>query len=168
MKKVISYVLLLIFLYNTGGYYLWFKAEQFHIKSEIRKEIQTGIKHEFLTIITVPVNDESSIKWVELDKEFIFHDEMFDVVKIKSDKKTKQYYCINDKNEKQLIADFIKKESSQKKSENILQKVINNKYQTKPFTLNIFDYFINVDFYALVDHYCSITIDVRSSPPKIN
>ncbi len=162
MKRFISVILLFVFLYNISGYYIWFKLEQFNIKSEIR----SGSEVKKMTLFTVPLNFKSGIVWIEDNKEFIYHGEMFDVVKMKINNNVKYYYCINDKKEKQLIVDFIKKDKSQKKSENILQKVINNKYQIQPFTLIVYNHPTIINFGILLIHYKSKTKDIISPPPK--
>jgi hypothetical protein len=162
LKRIISVILLFVFLYNIGGYYIWFKLEQINIKSEIQNtsEVKT------LTLITVSLHGKSDIIWTEENKEFIYHGEMFDVVKVKTDNNSKYYYCINDKKEKQLITDFIKKDCSQKKSENILQKVMDNKYQTKPFALIVYNQPIIINYCTLNNNYTFNSSDIHSPPPK--
>ena len=91
---------------------------------------------------------------------------MYDIVKTKIINNVKYYYCINDKKEKQLITDFIKKDSLQKKSENILQKVINNKYQTQPLKLIFYNQSIKLHFCMISSNYISNINDIHSPPPK--
>jgi hypothetical protein len=122
MKQLLSFILPFVFLYNVGGYFLWFKMEQSHIQSEIRNEIQNGLNKDFLTVINVSAKDISAIEWIDNGKEFLYHGEMYDVVNIRSDKKTIQYECINDKNEEQLITDFCKKDNTHRKTENNVAK----------------------------------------------
>lgn len=162
LKRFISFILLFIFIYNIGGYYIWFRLEQYNIQSEI----QNGSQKKELTLISVPLNDKSSIIWTEENKEFIYHGEMYDVVKIKTINNINYYYCINDKKEKQLITDFIKKDSLQKKSENIIQKVIDNIYQTQAYKLIVYNQPVGIDFCMLSVNYKSNINDIHSPPPK--
>jgi len=162
LKRFISFILLFVFIYNIGGYYIWFKLEQYNIQSEIRNDSHK----KALTLISIPLNDKSCITWTEENKEFIYHGEMYDIVKTKIINNVKYYYCINDKKEKQLITDFIKKDSLQKKSENILQKVINNKYQTQPLKLIFYNQSIKLHFCMISSNYISNINDIHSPPPK--
>jgi hypothetical protein len=162
LKKIIAVILLLVFLYNVSGYYIWFKLEQYNIKSEIRNNSEI----KALTLIIIPLNGKSGLVWTEDNKEFIYHGEMYDVVKVKTGNNSKYYYCINDKKEKQLLTDFIKKDSSQKKSENIIQKVTVNKYQTKPFALIVYNQPITINYCILFNNYTSNISDIHSPPPK--
>jgi hypothetical protein len=96
----------MFFLFNIVGYYLWFSYAKNNIQKEIRQEIRKGLAEKDLTVISVPLDDESGIRWLKAGKEFTYHGEMFDVVKIKTDKDKKYFYCINDAKEKKLLADF--------------------------------------------------------------
>ena len=97
MKKAISIFLLGIFLFNTAGYFVFFKIAQIEIKKEIKKEIKLNLQSEELTAITFLNSEIQSIPWIETNKEFIFRDQMFDVVKSESNETETTFYCINDK-----------------------------------------------------------------------
>lgn len=103
MKKLTVIGLLTIFLFNTAGYYIVFKTAQYRIKKEIKKEIKLNLHADELTVIRIPLSGISSINWVEENKEFIYFDQMFDIVKSTSDNFFITYYCINDKQEKTLF-----------------------------------------------------------------
>ena len=81
MKKAISIVLLGIFLFNTTGYYVFFKIAQIEIKKEIKKEIKLSLQNDELTVITFLNSNINTIHWIENNKEFIYHNQMFDIVK---------------------------------------------------------------------------------------
>jgi len=110
----------MFFLFNIVGYYLLFSYVKNNIQKEVRREIRQGLAEKDLTIITVPVSDESGICWLKAGKEFTYRGEMFDVVKIKIVKDKKCFYCINDTKEKKLISDFSKNNESGPKARKLL------------------------------------------------
>lgn len=110
----------MFFLFNIVGYYLWFSYAKNNIQKEIRQAIKKGLAEKDLTVIAVPLDDESGIRWLKAGKEFAFHGEMFDVVKIRTDKDKKYFYCINDAKEKKLLADFSKHHGQDSKARKLL------------------------------------------------
>jgi hypothetical protein len=110
----------MFFLFNIGGYYLWFSYVKNNIQKEIRREIRLGLSEKDLTLISVPVNDESGICWIKPGKEFTFNGKMYDVVKITINNNRKIYYCIDDVKEKNLIAGFSKIPESNQKARKLL------------------------------------------------
>jgi hypothetical protein len=116
----LSIGLLMFFLFNIGGYFVWFNIMKNKIQKEIRQEIRQGLTEKDLTLISVPVNDESGICWIKPGKEFTFGDKMYDVVKIKIDGTRKLFYCIEDSKEKKLIDGFAKINSSSQKVRKLL------------------------------------------------
>ena len=99
---------------------MWFSIVKNNIQKEIRQEIRRGLSEKDLTIITVPVNDESGICWIKPGKEFTCGGKMYDVVKIKISGNSKTYYCIDDIKEKKLIAGFSKMNESNQKARKLL------------------------------------------------
>ena len=99
---------------------MWFGILKHNVQRQIRQEIRQGLSEKDLTIITVPVNDESGICWIKPGKEFTCGGKMYDVVKIKISGNTKSYYCIDDVKEKKLIAGFSKVNESNQKARKLL------------------------------------------------
>ncbi len=120
LRKYLSVILLFFFLFNIGGYYLWFNYVKNNIQKEIRQEIRRGLSEKVLTLITVPVNDETGICWIKPGKEFTYRGKMYDVVKTSIFNNKKFYYCINDVKEKKLNHDFSKNTESNQKARKLL------------------------------------------------
>jgi hypothetical protein len=110
----------MFFLFNIGGYFIWFNIIKNKIQKEIRQEIRKGLSEKDLILITVAVNEESEICWIKPGKEFSYRGEMFDVVKIKTSSDKKFFYCINDSKEKKLISGFEKAHESNQKARKLL------------------------------------------------
>lgn len=106
MKKTAVIFLLSIFLFNTVGYFIAFKAVQFEIKTEVQSEIIQGLNINELTSVTINKNNLGTIEWFEDGKEMRYKGEMYDVVKSAECATSITYYCINDKQEESLFANL--------------------------------------------------------------
>jgi hypothetical protein len=167
MKKLISIGILSIFLYNIGGYYLWFSILQSNIQNEIEEEIEAGSKSEDLTLIIVTAEKDQEICWIKPNREFRYKGEMYDVVKIKNLPGKRYYYCFNDKKEKQLIAGFNKTHNAKKESEKRLKRNFNYSFYLHPTIATKNEYPIELTFSTILNFYTSNTIDIHSPPPKL-
>ena len=132
-QKIASVFLLLIFAYNLTGHYFIFEAQQYHIKKEVKRKIKNSVSENELIILSFhPSSKEyNTIEWMG-NHEFRYKGQMYDIVRqsIHADG-TIKYYCINDKQEKELFANLdehIKNhindnETSEKNSKNISKKL---------------------------------------------
>lgn len=118
MKKAISIVLVSIFLFNSAGYYVFFKIAQIEIKKEIKKELKLSVNSQDLTVISFFNSEMEAIHWVEKNKEFIHNNQMYDIVRRSSTDNETTFYCINDKQEKKLFEHL---------EEQVLKQIENNK-----------------------------------------
>lgn len=175
MKKVASILLLFIFLFNTIGYFIAFKAFQFHLKSEIKKEIKNGLSNEQLTIIHFDKNNLCDIEWMKKGKEFCHKGKLYDIVKIKETQSTITYYCINDSQEKTLFANLeehinihisnnkpLKNSLPQKLVENVIKVYFSNTYV---FSFNHHSNTLIFHPYTTL-HYTSNAIETNHLPPE--
>jgi hypothetical protein len=119
-RKFLASALLLFFLFNIGGYFIWYNIARSNIQKEIKQEIRKGLAEKDLTQISVPVGDESAIAWIKPGKEFTYAGAMYDVVKSEIRKGRKIYYCIDDVKEKKLVAGFAKMNESNQKARKLL------------------------------------------------
>jgi hypothetical protein len=167
LSSCISVILLFIFLFDLGGYYVWFCIWQNNMQKEIRKEIRKGLKDEDLTLIIISVDEESGISWIEQNKEFRYQGDMYDVVKISQQNQEKYYYCIRDIKEKQLIASYNKNNHSRSESGKRIKQF---KYQYIPQNNSPADLVYPVAF-AITEipaNYKSNITEINSPPPKMH
>ncbi len=116
IRRILIGLLIVIFLYGSGGYYYCFSFYQYSIKREIKQLIRKGINENELTEITVPYSGVTQtiterycgIVWIKPAKEFKYHGQMFDVVKSSLKDGKKHFLCINDKKEKNSWQSFLK------------------------------------------------------------
>ena len=107
MKKALAASLLAIVFTSQVGYYFIYTIHQHIIKEQIEKQLLANIPDASLEIINAEQFAEK-IEWEEKGKEFSLDGILYDVVRIKkSDGKT-FLYCINDKQEKQLLENLAK------------------------------------------------------------
>lgn len=174
MKKAISILLLSIFLFNTAGYYVFFKIAQIEIKKEIKKEIKLSLESEELTIIKFLNSEINTLHWIEKNKEFIYHDQMFDIVKSSSDSNETTFYCINDKQEKKLFQNLeeqvlkqietnknSKSNSSKKNAENIVKT-----YFYEEIAILLFQKSTSYLFNDYNQSYTSVDVLISTPPPR--
>ena len=106
MKKKISILLLILFLFDVTGFFLVFITKREIIRSDIKQQIKKDLPLEELVLIVDSGPEKSEIKWKEKG-EFRFKGEMYDVVKcIVNAKGFICYYCIADKAETGLYRQF--------------------------------------------------------------
>ena len=155
------------------GYFIAFKVTQFQMKSTIVSQIKLGISNDAQTIITINKNELSKIDWQENDKEMVYNNKRYDVIKSKEDKTTITYYCINDKQEETLFADLndhinshvistkpVKSHSS-KTLENDVVKIFFNHQQL----INLIPNESGISFLSIKEDIVSEYIKTNSPPP---
>jgi site-specific DNA-adenine methylase len=174
MKKATAILLLAIILFNSTGYFVYFKIAQIEIKKEIKKEIKLHLQSEELTVIRFSNSDINTIHWIEKNKEFIYKDQMFDIVRRSSDSNETTFYCINDKQEKKLFQNLeeqvlkqiennknSKSDSSKKNVDNIIKT-----YFFEENTLTVFQRASSC-FYSIIEKtYTSVDVLISSPPPR--
>lgn len=102
MRKIVSLFLLIIFVFNTMGYFIAFKTMQYEIKEEIAEKIQQGIAPSKLTAISFQKSNLQAIEWFDDGKEIKYNNEFYDVVNSDETNNSITFYCINDDEENEL------------------------------------------------------------------
>jgi len=106
LKRTFSYLFLLIFIFNTVGYFPVFLYLQCQVKHDIKQRIKQSIPQEELTIFTLTEAQYKNLDWVE-DHEFRLNGDMYDVVRKNTDDKGSiVMYVINDKKEKEVFTNL--------------------------------------------------------------
>jgi len=102
VKKILAVAFLSILFTSQVGYYFIYTIHQYIIKEEMERELLAYIPDSSLEVF-VAEEFGDKIVWEEENKEFSIEGVLYDVARIKkSDGKT-FLYCINDKQEKQLL-----------------------------------------------------------------
>jgi hypothetical protein len=107
MKKLLSILFLLVFLFNLAGYYIVFTVLQQSARNEMKAFIKKNPQLDELEKIVISdkeMNSASAIKFQDDNNEIVFNDKLYDIVCETRDGENTIFYCINDKNEEQLFA----------------------------------------------------------------
>ena len=161
MKKIISKILIVVFICDIFGVQFTFKMLQLNIKYEVKQEIKVSANDNELEMISA---EDEFIHWIFPGKEFRYRNEMYDVVKSKVIDSKKYYYCICDKKEKDLINQYNKANSS--KTNNIIQNIktillffdgISDLLYPNPYNYIIYNY-----IFKIIENY----LVIPSPPPK--
>jgi hypothetical protein len=168
MKRLVSFILFLLFLFISDGYYLYFRYLQHNINTEVQNEIRKGLKEENLSLIIVPLNGRQEILWTKKDKEFRYKGSMYDVVSTEVRGQKIYYYCLDDVREKQLIARYDRNNRRRTKTLMNLKRVMGSKYFTEKSSFTIDLCKTGILFSEYQEQYLSIIPETNSPPPKFN
>ena len=168
MKRLVSFILLFLFLFISDGVYLYFRYLQHKIHQEIKTEIRKGLEEEDLSLIIIPVNSGQEILWTKKDKEFRYKGNMYDVVRTEVRGQKIYYYCLNDVKEKQLMARYRSTNRRRAKMLMSLKRVMGSKYFSEKFSFKTDLYQTGILLTQYREQYHSLIPEVNSPPPKFN
>lgn len=181
MKKLFSILLLAVFTFNLGGYYIAFKWLQISAHRDFIQKLETESYNESETIelklaITLPYANQVSNGFKRVDGRFEYEGNVYKLVKQKFEYDTLYIVCVKDYKEKQLISNF--KEyaknthdtpgSSPKKESGRTLKQINKDYHGD-FSISMTDRIIKStqnQFSPYQFHQSSLEEDVPTPPPQ--
>ncbi len=167
MKRIISIILLVLILFNSNGYFLFFNYLQQNLQQEIKREIRKGLNQKDLTLIVISAKNQKEICWIKKGREFKYQDLMYDVVSFREKGNKMYYYCINDVKEKNLIAFYTSHNRRRNRVLLKLRKVLSQKYFPIFFSLNINVNKVDVFSKEYIENYIAIYIETLSPPPKV-
>jgi c-di-AMP phosphodiesterase-like protein len=166
MRKPLSILLTLIFLFNSGGYYLWYTVQQKKITEDVEQQIRKGLNREDLTLVVVSLSGENRVNWIKPFKEFRLNGEMYDVVCSKTEGQNKYYYCIIDSKEKQLIANFHQAHSSKKDADKRIKNSLSDRFIPRICRLTNNNFPIRIDYQLSPVAIVSTILKIPTPPPK--
>jgi len=166
MKKSLSIFIVVAFLLDLGGEYVWFRILQSNIQQEIQHEIEKGLTLHDITLIVIPVERKSELIWIKPGREFRYHDEMYDVIRMSRKERKEYYYCIRDSREKKLISDFGKRKSSKSDNEKLIKGIFNFHYTSTRILLKTELPSTGFSFVPYRVFYTSRAADINSPPPE--
>jgi hypothetical protein len=104
VKKGLSILIVFLFVFKLGGFFVFHTLQQQHIRKEIKTAIKQGVPENELNVIKVTSENKELLDWKN-EKEFRYGGVMYDVVKVKQiSSETTVYYCVNDTKETILFA----------------------------------------------------------------
>lgn len=142
--------MLSVFLYNQAGYFIAFKLEQYEVRKEIKQKIKNSVPGNELAVITVDRHNRGELIWLEEGREFLYRNQLYDVVRLETKGDATVFYCINDTQEEQLFAELDKHVRGQMETNSSDHKhsheyTVKN-YFTESMQVHFFIDFTAVDF----------------------
>ena len=178
MKKLAAIFLIIIFLFNIGGYRLWFYFEQQRSDNQIQVLLDKEQYNEAeLITIKTPLSlpyQSNTTDFERVSGEINFNGKIYKYVKRKIDNGNLVLLCLPDKNKMQLEkakADFFKnttdlaQNDNSKKSDN--SKSISFKNAASEYDQHLFSFKINSISKASVN-FGLYKIDALASSPHLS
>jgi hypothetical protein len=104
VRKIVTYLLLFLFIWQIVGFVGYFEISHAQIKKEIKTLIKKGVPKDELIIYTFDAKELSQLVWLKKN-EFDLDGNLYDVVRRKTMENGKTTLeCISDKQEKVLFA----------------------------------------------------------------
>ena len=167
LKKFSLIIIIIVLAYSQVGYYFVMRHTQLEQKKAIKERMISQLKDEELEVIS---SGNKNIYWEEEGKEFLFNDEMYDIVKTKMINGKVILYCINDKKEKTLIDNYnlITKNnsSSDKKGKAAFDNFFNLFVDVKENHSGLNFSFISKIFHSFDSRLSENAAEQISPPPK--
>ncbi|GEM_PF-6985716 len=137
MKQTCAFFLMVLFTFCISGNYIAFKFKQAGARKEVRMMIKKNISDDKLIVIVRTEHNKNEFEW-EHASEFHYRGMMYDVVKRERNELGEEvFYCLSDKQEKELYRNF---EDSQKNSP---VSGMTNQSSKTPVKFQISDYLIS-------------------------
>ncbi len=138
VKKTGSFILLFCMIVYLGGYQIISACYRLELKIEAHQFLKTNTCGDFLSVFEFELKDgeiqASNFEWEERDKEFKFHNTMYDVVKMETSNQKLFVYCYNDSGEDKLekhLDEIHQKQNNPKASSTAsFQKLISLSFET--------------------------------------
>ncbi len=108
MKKIITFLVLIIVLISTVGYIFLLKINLYIIHKEVKYELMSQNNYEKSIILTIPISQQNPINsFIEIhSREFRYKGEMYDVISRYDSADVTVFRCIHDIEESNLFNVF--------------------------------------------------------------
>ena len=180
MKKGLSIVLLIIFLFNVGGYYIVFWGLHFQLDQQLTSRLDANLYDPAETVelripigLPYPIHSEG---FQRVDGRFEHNGEFFKLIKHKLQNDTLYIVCIRDRDTRQLVSTMnnyvqqtlgIMNTNPDQKALNYFSKLIKDFFPQKDTTLLHQDGFsMLLTFAETHESFHQPVIPVHAPPPR--
>lgn len=108
----LSLLMFVALLANCSGPFCSFLICRTKLRQVVESRMEESLPDSLLIVFHLPESSTADFHWTREGKEFVFHDEMYDVVRIKNENGRKVFLCLKDTLEKKLISDYAKRETN--------------------------------------------------------
>jgi hypothetical protein len=183
MKKTVSILLIVSFVFNTIGFYVLFFAVKYQNKERITELIHKGIVDDHLILLKIPKKitsqNNASFQRIESD-ELKYNGNMYDIVKEESHDGLIYFYCISDEVEDEIIASIesytqnnsFNNQLKNKYNQNFIKQLLKDLLKDYLIVSTPFFYFFSLSNHYLLWSYCSKStkghLSMLIAPPRLN
>ena len=128
MRRSISLILLGTVLFLSSGYELYLVLFREVIRSEVFREIKQELFPAGFTHLTLPAEQMAAVEWLRAGREFRYHGRLYDVVRIRKEKKVTHIYCRADEREEGILRKLSEHQKKKKKEAAFVKKVLTDKF----------------------------------------
>lgn len=124
MRKIFAITALCCLVFITTGYHVFFRLRIAEAKEEMRQELLQARESETTKLI-FSQDQMKALGW-DGPSEFLYNNEMYDVLKIETAGLQTIIWCVSDQKETSLVDSYLKtqKKSSEKNSSNTILKLV--------------------------------------------
>lgn len=179
MKKIVSIILLLIFLFNVGGYYIVFWGLRFQADQQLTDRLDAGqYQRNEIILLKIPIALPYPIQqqgFERIEGNFDHNGEVFKLVKQKLENDTLYISCIRDHRVEQLessLSEYVTLThalpGTTKKAMNFLSKLVKDFSSQEGITIfHSNGYTLTAIFGEFKDSFCSPVLSIQAPPPKV-
>lgn len=174
MKKLISILIALFVLYNSGVYLFLYIHSEKVVKQQAKDRILSGVVTEDeckLFVVSRSSQFKEDFTFVN-DDEILYQGQMYDIVKVEDSGDSIKYYCLNDDAETKLLTGFfqLNKQANEKERAlimTVLSLVLAQGLLESPLNFNISQEITKI--LPQNTHLIrSINADILDPPPKVS
>ncbi|MFI5236598.1 MAG: hypothetical protein ACHQLA_01515 [Ignavibacteriales bacterium] len=175
MNKILSILILTVFIYNTIGFLVVQPFLSNYYKSLGMQQADKNDEEELIELLVFQkediLNQKINFIWIH-SREFKYNGDMYDIVKKVENEFELILYCINDTKEKKLEEEF-EKRVHQNSSENKQKPSTNNHSHnlvSEPFQSEQTGAALTTECnfsFRQTDNYRSLHLDIPSPPPRL-
>ena len=154
--------------------FLYIHYQKKKVRKEVKEMIISGLKRDQLTVLTFSLEETKTLLDWQHSREFMYKDEMYDIVETEDQGDSVSYWCWHDREETHLhkkLDDLVtqsmagdpqNREKQQKISNYLKIHYLPSGYDWNPFN----DPFLATHFHETIPTYQSILIPPPSPPPE--
>ncbi len=179
MKKSVTILLLLIFVFNALGFWIVFKVRQNQVyaeaKARVKKALKNSLPESELYYFELSEGEvlPSGACWIKPQKEFSVDNQLYDIVRIEYKEDKTVLCCISDDQEKKLftnLEEHIQKHISENSKsdaskKNKVDKKTNDWYELLNQSCFLYGY-INIKYDCLIQLYEQLYLNTDTHPPS--
>jgi hypothetical protein len=103
VKRLISFLFLIIFIWQLAGFFIYFEIERFHVRKDIKRAIKHSLHQNQYKQFNFTNQEFRDLTWIN-EHEFKMNGRLYDVVKKNKLNIGFSVYCIDDIQETLLFA----------------------------------------------------------------